>query len=193
MQAFWSSLTVSRVLVYYLTSGDNKDQKNGVQERKHLGGSNSDLLCKIGSLVGFVEQTAKVPESLYLQKNELVYEVVRLVGEDYRSVQSEMSFQVDEIGKRMEILDVGELGELMGYLERKEQGRRKLALLFVDRKRNDAFWDLINQTRTEMGMKKREVEGKWLKGEPDPFLEPGQRIAIPAGGGWAGKIRNGVL
>ncbi|KAK4274143.1 hypothetical protein QN277_017418 [Acacia crassicarpa] len=193
------SLTVSRVLGYYLTSGDKNNEKTGVQERKHLQGSNSDLLCKIKSLVGFVEQITRVPESLYLQKNELVYEAVRLVGEDYRSVQSEILLRMEEFGRRMEILDVGDLSELVGYLKRIEDSKEKLVLLFVNRRRNDAFWDFIKQTKTEMGTKKEEMEGKWLTvrpvsiGWPNPFLEPGQWMEIPPGEGWVGKIRNGVF
>ncbi|XP_028771863.1 putative clathrin assembly protein At4g40080 [Neltuma alba] len=193
------SLTVSRVLGYHLTSGDNNNQKNGVQERKHLRGSNSDLLREIESLVGFVEQLTRVPESLYLQKNELVYEAVRLAGEDYRSVQSEIFLRVEEFGERMEILDVGELSGLVGYLTRIEGSKEKLVLLFVNRIRNDAFWDLINQARRKMQAKKEEMEGKWLTARPksigwaNPFLEADQRIAIPPGGGWVRKIRNGVL
>lgn len=194
------SLTVSRVLGYYLMMGGDKNNKKiGLhEERKHLYGSNSELLGKFESLVGFVDQITRVPESLYLQRNELVYEAVRLVGEDYRSVQGEILLRVEEFGNRMEDLDVEELGGLVGYLKSIEDSREKLVLLFVNRGRNDAFWDLINQMRRKMEMKKEEIEGKWMMvrpesiGWPNPFLEPGQRIAIPHGEGWVGKIRNGV-
>ena len=71
-----------------------------------LKASNADLLYKLEALVGFVEQTSHVPDSLHLQRNELVYEVVRLVGENYRSVQGEILMRVEELGGRI-MEDVG--------------------------------------------------------------------------------------
>lgn len=185
-------LTVSRVLGYYLNSWkDNQEKKDTSLDL--LGLSNADLLYKIEALVVFVEQISFVPESLYLQRNELVYEIVRLIGEDYRSVQGEILSRLEELGKRImeNILDVGELNELLSYLKILEESKEKLVLLFVNRRKNNGFWDLINQTKIKGMEKKEEIEGKWLTvvtmtnnaaeltRSTNPFLEPGQLFPVP--------------
>ena len=49
----------------------------------------------------------------------MVYEIVRMVGEDYRNVQGEILMRLEELGKRIErVEDVGELNELLRYLRR---------------------------------------------------------------------------
>ncbi|RDX86448.1 putative clathrin assembly protein, partial [Mucuna pruriens] len=179
------SLTVSRVLGYYLNGQG--------QERKSLvwGVSNADLLYKLEALVGFVEQISHVPDSLHLQRNELVYEVVRLVGENYRCVQGEIILRLEELRERMEGsgsgLDVGELNELVGYLGRLDESHQKLLLLFVNRRKNSGFWDLVERTRLKAVAKRKEIEGKWLTvvttaeltRSTNPFLDPGQLSPVP--------------
>ncbi|KAJ1424715.1 hypothetical protein SESBI_11422 [Sesbania bispinosa] len=155
------SLTVSRVLGYYLTTS-----KKDLQERK----------CLV----------------LKLQRNELVYEVVRLVGEDYGNVQGEILMRLEEVGKRMEEegMDVGELNELVGYLKRLEESKEKLVLLFVNRRKNNGFWELVKQIKEKGVGKKEDIEGKWLTvvvnnnaaeltRSTNPFLEPGQLCPVP--------------
>lgn len=112
--------------------------------------------------MGFVEQISGVPESLELQRKDLVYEVVRLVGEDYRSVQYEIFCRVEELGERVENMEVGEMGELVSDLGRLEKSKEGLILLFVNRKRNEGFWDLIEQTKRKVVSVKEEREGRWL-------------------------------
>jgi len=181
------SLTASRILGYYLSaSRESQESKKIILSNA----SNADLLYKVETLVGFVEQISHVPDSLHLQRNELVYEVVRLVGEDYRSVQVEILLRLEELGERMEDFDVGELNELVGYLGRLEETQEKLVLLFVNRKRNNGFWDLVQKTKVKGMTKKREVEGKWLTvvvntgaaeltRSTNPFLDPGQLSPVP--------------
>ncbi|KAL1344664.1 hypothetical protein HN51_018531 [Arachis hypogaea] len=187
------SLTVSRILGYYLRYSSSSSS-NTIQETNSLtlGTSNADLLYKIEALVAFLEQLGKVPESLQLQKKELVYEVVKLVGEDYRSVQREIVMRLEEMEGRMENLDVGEVSELVGYVKRMEECKEKLVMLFVNKGRNGGFWDLVRETK-ERGLKiKGEIEGKWLtvvvasktaadstRFNTNPFLEPGQTSPVP--------------
>ncbi|KHN27369.1 Putative clathrin assembly protein [Glycine soja] len=149
--------------------------------------SNADLLYKLEALVGFVEQTSHVPDSLHLQRNELVYEVVRLVGENYRSVQGEILMRVEELGGRI-MEDVGELNELVGYLGRLEETREKLVLLFVNRGKNNEFWDSVKKTKEKGVARKKEIERKWLAvvvvaaeftRSTNPFLDPGQLSPVP--------------
>ncbi|XP_054796325.1 putative clathrin assembly protein At4g40080 [Prosopis cineraria] len=191
------SLSVSRVLGYYLSSSwsnDIKNAKKGAHDRKTLGLSNSELFHKIDVLVGFVELISRVPESLQLQRNDLVYEMVRLVGEDYRIVQYEIFLRVAELRDRVEDLEVGEMAELVRDLIRLEDSKEGLVLLFVNRKRNDRFWELIKQTKAKAAAKKEEREGKWLTAvktsrrdeaseltrSNNPFLEAGQVLRVPA-------------
>ncbi|KAL9312696.1 hypothetical protein ACSQ67_018148 [Phaseolus vulgaris] len=181
------SLTVSRVLGYYLNaSRESQESKKIILSNA----SNADLLYKVEALVGFVEQISHVPDSLHLQRNELVYEVVRLVGDDYRSVQVEILLRVEELLERMVDFDVGELNELVGYLGRLEETQEKLVLLFVNRKRNNGFWDLVQKTKVKGMAKKREIEGKWLTvvvntgaaeltRSTNPFLDPVQLSPVP--------------
>ncbi|KAK7410492.1 hypothetical protein VNO78_01312 [Psophocarpus tetragonolobus] len=181
------TLTVSRILGYYLN-----DTKESQERKKTLvwSASNADLLYKVEGLVGFVEQIGHVPDSLHLQKNELVYEVVRLVGENYRSVQGEILLRVDLLRGRMEDFDVGELNELVGYLGRLEHCYDRLVLLFVNRTKNNGFWDLVTDTKLKGVAKTKEIEGKWLTvvvtanaaegtRSTNPFLDPGQPSPVP--------------
>ena len=181
------TLTVSRILGYYLNDSCESQEKKKTLVVSNA--SNADLLYKLEVLVGFVEQIGHVPDSLHLQRNELVYEVVRLVGENYRSVQGEIFLRVEELGERiMEDFDVGELNELVGYLGRLEESREKLLLLFVNRRKNNGFWELVEKTKGKGVAKKKEIEGKWLAvvvsgnaaeltRSTNPFLDPGQQLS----------------
>lgn len=138
--------------------------------------------------MGFVEEISHVPESLELQRKELVYEVVRLVGENYRCVQGEIIIRLEEVGGR--VMDVGELNEMLGYLARLEESHEKLLLLFVNRTKNNGFWDLVENTKLKAIHKKKEIQGKWLTvvtaanvleftRSTNPFLDPGQLSPLP--------------
>ncbi|KAK7301149.1 hypothetical protein RJT34_12010 [Clitoria ternatea] len=144
-------LTVSRAVGYYLSSSKGE-----------FLGARGDLLREIRVLVDFVEHVSHVPESLHLQRNDLVYEVVRLVREDYGNVQREILWRVEEVGKRVEGLDVVELRQLVGCLGRMEECKERLVLLFVNRKRNDVFWDLIGGVKRKGVAMVEEMEGNWV-------------------------------
>ncbi|XP_038884022.1 putative clathrin assembly protein At4g40080 [Benincasa hispida] len=154
-----------------------------------------DVPEELEVLVGFVERICEVPESLYLQKKDLVYEVVRLVLENYRLVQREIWVRVKEIGDRVESLSLDELTELVGIMTRLENCRRKLSVLFVNRGKNEEFWELVKITKGKLAEKKRMKEEKRMimvemkanSGEStrlwNPFVEPGQLLWVPAGDG----------
>ncbi|CAK9313043.1 unnamed protein product [Citrullus colocynthis] len=154
-----------------------------------------DLSEELEVLVGFVERICEVPESLYLQKKDLVYEVVRLVLEIYRLVQREIWVRVKEMGDRVESLSLEELTELVGVLARLENCRRKLSVLFVNRGKNEEFWELVKITKGKLAEKKGMKEEKrmvMVEMRADsvestrfwnPFVEPGQLLWVPAGDG----------
>ena len=181
-------LTVSRVLGYYLIN-------DGVG-REFSGVSSVELLCKIRSLVDFVEQVSNAPESLHLQRIDLMYRIVRLVCDDYGRVQREISLHVEESERRVGDLGVDELRELVQFLKRLEECRERLIVLFVNRKKNTLFWDLIGKVKRKRVEEMEDMEGMWLTvvidGRNDlthstrftnPFLEPGE-ILYSGPTGW---------
>ncbi|KAF2299737.1 hypothetical protein GH714_002957 [Hevea brasiliensis] len=125
---------------------------------------NRDLFDEMDVLVDFVEVVSEFPDSLHLLKNNLIYEIVRLVSEDYRSVQREISIRVMELGERIPSLSYIELTQLLGNLKRSEGCKERLCLLFANRNRNDALWKLVGETRTKaVEMMKEKGEMKLLK------------------------------
>ncbi|XVE95239.1 hypothetical protein REPUB_Repub02eG0079000 [Reevesia pubescens] len=155
------NLMVSRVLGYQLNSSRAKIDSN--KKDKILGLSNSDLLNEIDVLVDFADQVGNPPDSLYLQRKSLVYEVVRLVSEDYRLVQREIYVRVAELGVRMMSLSFSEWNQSLNSLNRLEDCKERISLLLVNRNRNDDLWDLIKENKVNLvGMMKEKKEGKIL-------------------------------
>ncbi|XP_050160075.1 putative clathrin assembly protein At4g40080 [Malus sylvestris] len=194
------NLMVSRAIGYYLNSTKTDGNKRD-KEEKALALLDSDLAMEIEVLVEFVVRICDAPDSLELQKNNLVYEVVRAAGEDYRSIQREIVVRVKEVGDRIdsvEGLSSDELTRLIDALERLESCKGKLMLLFVNRKRNDGLWELVKETKArlvEMKEKREEKRVVVFMGRNEsaestqcwnPFLEPGQLLLLPSGGAWVG-------
>ncbi|CAK9163583.1 unnamed protein product [Ilex paraguariensis] len=126
---------------------------------------NSDLLRELDSLVGMVEEICRAPESLNYQQNALVYEIMRLVSEDYRSTQYQIMIRLSEFGDRIDGLSSSESAELNCCLKRLLDSKEKLVGLFANKKRNDAFWDLINHTKMQIQKLEEERErGRMLLG-----------------------------
>ncbi|KAM4129318.1 hypothetical protein ACJW30_01G013300 [Castanea mollissima] len=145
------SLMVSRVLGYYFCSCsyrvDNKDK-----EQKVLSLLNSELLKEINVLVDFTEKICEAPGSLHV--NSLVFEVMRIVGEDFMLVQSEIFVRVVELGNRMESMIYGtESTQFFNVLKRLEDCKERL-----NRENNDGFWDLIRQTKKKVLMVREKRE-----------------------------------
>lgn len=155
-----------------------------------------DLSGELEVLVGFVERVSEVPESLHLQRKDLVYEVVRLVMENYRLVQREIWVRVKEIGDRVESLSLDELTQLVGILNRLENCRGNLNVLFVNRGKNDELWELVKKTKGKvMDRKGMKEEKRMMIARADsvestrfwnPFVEPGQLLWVPAVDGQLG-------
>ncbi|KAB2628857.1 clathrin assembly protein [Pyrus ussuriensis x Pyrus communis] len=194
------NLMVSRAIGYYLNSTKTDGNKRD-KEEKALALLDSDLAMEIEVLVEFVVRICDAPDSLELQKNNLVYEVVRAAGEDYRSIQREIVVRVKEVGDRIdsvEGLSSDELTRLIDALERLESCKGKLMLLFVNRKRNDGLWELVKETKARLVEMQEKREEKRVvvfmcRNESaestqcrNPFLEPGQLLLLPSGGAWVG-------
>ncbi|KAK9269954.1 hypothetical protein L1049_025527 [Liquidambar formosana] len=152
------NLMASRILGSYFGSSSRIVEKNTEEKVSAL--LNSVLLSELDALVGFIERLCEAPNSL--QKNNLVYEIVRLVGDDYRFAQYEIFSRVTECEDRTGNLSSSELAQLLCGLKRLEDYKERLMVLFVNRKRNDAFWDLISQTRVKLVTVKEQREERRL-------------------------------
>ncbi|XVE60550.1 hypothetical protein DITRI_Ditri05aG0137800 [Diplodiscus trichospermus] len=155
------NLMVSRILGYHLYP--SRAKSDGNKKDNILALSNSDLLKEIDVLVDFADQVGNAPDSLYLQRKSLVYEVVRLVSEDYRLIQREISVRVAELGVRMMNLSWSECTQFLNSLNRLEDCKERISSLLVNRNRNDDLWDLIKETKAKlMLMMKEKKDGKML-------------------------------
>ncbi|XP_002513988.2 putative clathrin assembly protein At4g40080 [Ricinus communis] len=179
-------LAVSRFLGSpCLSTVNNKDKEKKVSTLL-----SRDLLSEIHVLLDFVEVISQVPESLHLQRNNLIYEIVRLASDDYRSVQHEIIFRVKELGERIPRSSYSELTQILGYLKRFESFKERLCLLFVNRNRNDALWELVCEIKMkteEMIKEKGEIKLLKMDGTNDSsrwtrFGEEG--FAVVDGGHW---------
>ncbi|KAG6735571.1 hypothetical protein NC652_014053 [Populus alba x Populus x berolinensis] len=188
---------VSRFLGHYLNSSCSSNNSKD-DEDKASALLNKDLLGELDVLVDFVEVICEAPDSLHLQLNNLVYAVIRYAGEDYRIVQREILIRVVELKDRMASLSCNELTQLLGSLKRFEDCKERLRLLFVNRARNDALWELICGAKLkimEMGTLKSLVKMERTDGSGEltrfreRFGELRQLVRLNTSGGWFGMDR----
>lgn len=117
---------------------------------------NSGLLIEMNALVGIIEEICRIPNSLDLQRNDLVYEAMRLVGEDYRLIQQEIFVRLCEFEDREGELSYGESVELGMLLKRLVGCKERLKEVLM-KKRNDAFWDSICRIQKKVVVTKGEI------------------------------------
>lgn len=188
-----------RVLGSYFCSSSSRNYK---EKQKISSFSNDDLTRDIDVLVGVVVQVCEAPDSLYLQKNSLVHELVRIVGEDYRFAQQEIFARVTECSDRTAILSSNELTQLVRDLKRLEDCKERLTMLFANRKRNYAFWDLISRTEDKFVTEKEMREEMRLvimprSVESSKLTRFGERVVgsdllpLTSGGSWLNMHRVG--
>ncbi|KMT19768.1 hypothetical protein BVRB_1g008250 [Beta vulgaris subsp. vulgaris] len=106
---------------------------------------------RLSSLVGMLEVICGAPQSLHYQKISLIYEVMKLVGEDYRMIMREINTKINQFGKRF-IQDLSDelLGNLLGDLKRIENCKERMFLMFLNKKKNDGVWELIEEVRKDV-------------------------------------------
>lgn len=104
-----------------------------------------DLFKEIEGLVSTIEEICTAPKSLHCQTNDIIYEVMRLVGEDYRLIQYHITIRLTELSQRIHKFTNNELNELTRSLERLESCKERLSELFVNRRRNVSFWNLESE------------------------------------------------
>jgi len=103
---------------------------------------------ELNSLVGMVEQICRAPDSLHYQRISMVYEVMKLAGEDYRITLREIVNRVTEFREKLiEELSSETVEELLNDLKRLEDCKEKVFLMFLNKKKSDGTWDSIAQLR----------------------------------------------
>lgn len=164
------SLSVSSVLGFPISSPSSSNSISRM--------SNSGLVRELGALVSMVEQMGTAPDSLQYQTIGLVYEVIKLAGEDYRLTMRELFARIREIedGGRLNELDEEGLKELIRVLERLEASKEKMLQMFLNKKRNDGVWDAVAEGRAKAQEELRRRENSKLV-----IVEPTRR---PRGGRW---------
>ncbi|KAL9245175.1 hypothetical protein vseg_018854 [Gypsophila vaccaria] len=107
----------------------------------------------------FLEKVSGAPDSLHYQKNSLIYEVMKLVGEEYRVIVREIQSTVTELGSKIEDFIDDAVDMFLGDLRRVEICKEKLLLMFLNKKKNDGFWELVDKVTRDVEELKRKREG----------------------------------
>lgn len=119
-----------------------------LSRRRNGGGGGGE---RLRLLVGMVEMICGAPETLHYQRISLIYEVMKLIGEDYRMIMREISTVINQFGKKR-IQDSSEelIEELLTDLKRLENCREKVFLMFLNKKKNDGVWELIEEVKKDV-------------------------------------------
>lgn len=152
-----SNLSTSTILGCFLSSSkmDIEKKKENLKISLYM-----DLFKELEALVSMIEEICKAPSSLYCQTNDIIYEVMRLVGEDYRMIQYHTKIRLTELSERLHNLTKNELTGLARCLERLEGCKGRLTELFKNRKRNESFWDLEGEVMSKLMKLKKNAEMK---------------------------------
>ncbi|XP_059643088.1 putative clathrin assembly protein At4g40080 [Cornus florida] len=148
-------LSTCRVLGFFLSSTSSIVERDK-QEERVSSFTNLDLIRDVGSLVAVIEEICKVPDSILVDDNKLINEVVGLVGGDYLSAVNQVLIRVTEFMERLSCLSFGESVELVCALKRLEDCKERLMGLFTSiRKASmETLWGLIEELIDRIGMMK---------------------------------------
>ncbi|KAA8546751.1 hypothetical protein F0562_003180 [Nyssa sinensis] len=149
-------LSTSRVLGFFLCSSsgaiDKDKQDEGVSSF-----TNVDLIRDTDSMVGVMEEICKVPDSLHVDGNKLLQEIMSLVGGDFLAAVNEISLRLGEFNERRDCLSFGESVELMCALTRLEECKERLMGLFIIKKvSTETLWSSIGELKDRVWMVKDE-------------------------------------
>lgn len=113
-----------------------------------------DLIRDVDSLVGLVEEICKAPDSLHVEGNRLLDEIMGLVGGDYLSAVNEVSLRLSEFMERLSCLSFGESVELMCGLNRLEDCKERLVVgsFTIKKPSTETLWGLIGELKNRVGM-----------------------------------------
>ncbi|CAH9110582.1 unnamed protein product [Cuscuta europaea] len=157
-------LSASRVTGYFLCSssgaGADKDQR---AEKISLF-LNGDLIREIGSLIGVIEEICRAPDSLLLEGNKLLYDVMGLLSGDYTSLVKELLPRLSEFRERLGRLSFADSVELACDLRRLEDCKGRLSVLFmgVTKPLAQTMWSLVGELTERLETLKVSEQGKML-------------------------------
>nr|GMC67503.1 putative clathrin assembly protein At4g40080 [Ipomoea batatas] len=155
-------LFASRVSGYFLCSSSCAAAKDK-QIEKLTSLMNSDLIGDVNSLIGLMEEMCKAPDSLLLEGNKLLYEVVGLLSNDYLSLTNELLPRLGELKERLGRLSFADSVELACDLKRLEDCKERLSGLFTVAKPSvQNLWSLVQNLRERIEMLKVCREGRLL-------------------------------
>ncbi|XP_047320341.1 putative clathrin assembly protein At4g40080 [Impatiens glandulifera] len=107
-------------------------------------------LVEIEEFVKLVEEICNCPDDVFINGRNLVNEIMNLVVEDYGFTQRQILVRICKCRERIDEMDSGEAREIFGYLKRMEECKEKLIKMFVNRKRNDEFWEKVKELKMEV-------------------------------------------
>ncbi|CAK9169702.1 unnamed protein product [Ilex paraguariensis] len=152
-------LSSSRTLGYYLRSPPWNIDKDKEEERVSSS-MNLDLIRDVDSLVEVIEELCKLPDSLLVEDNKLLYEVMGLLRGDYLSAVNEVLLRLSEFKERLSCLSFGESVELTCALKRLEDRRERLLEMFKIKKPSmETLWVSIGELKGRVGMLEVDREG----------------------------------
>lgn len=123
---------------------------------------NGDLVRETESLVSLMENICRRPESLSLNGNRLVGEILGLVGQDQIAAMNEVSVRVKEFDERLSGMSFGDSVELLSALKRLEDCKERLLTVSSTVKSDlvERFWGLTREMKGRVGVEKeKEKEG----------------------------------
>ncbi|KAK9949442.1 hypothetical protein M0R45_004964 [Rubus argutus] len=106
---------------------------------------NRDLVRETESLVSLMEDICRRPESLSLNGNRLVGEILGLVGQDQITAMNEVSVRVKEFDERLSGMSFSDSVELLSALKRLEDCKERLLTVSSTVKSDlvEMFWGLM--------------------------------------------------
>ncbi|CAL5368480.1 unnamed protein product [Camellia sinensis] len=146
-------LSTSRTLGFFLCSCSSTLEKDKQDERLSSF-MTVDLIRDVDSLVGLIEEICKAPDSLHIEGNRLLDEIMGLVGGDYLSAVNEVSLRLNEFMERLSCLSFGESVELMCCLNRLEDCKERLVVgsFTIKKPSTETLWGLIRELKNRVGM-----------------------------------------
>ncbi|PIN08447.1 hypothetical protein CDL12_18976 [Handroanthus impetiginosus] len=152
-------LGTSRVLGYFLCSSSCGVLKEN-QEQRISSFLNVDLVKDIDSVVVQIEEICKAPDSLVVEDDMLVKEIMGLVLNDYLSSVNGILLRLGELNERLSCLSFSDSVEIMCVLKRLSDCRERLSVLYVVKKPStEMMWGSVQELKDRVEMLKVYKEG----------------------------------
>ncbi|KAK3042937.1 hypothetical protein RJ639_001013 [Escallonia herrerae] len=152
-------LSASRTLGFFLTSSSWTVEREKVEETISSI-MNPDLIRDVDSLMRVIKEMCKAPDSLLLEGNKLLYEIMGLMGGDYLSAVNEVLLRLGEFKERLSCLSFGDSVELACCLNRLEDCKDRLLVLFtIKRPSIELLWGMTGELVDGVAMVKMYGEG----------------------------------